>query len=326
MNTMDQLGIIDSIPFSFRDAITQCTPLRPSSLKTFQINVGRVCNQTCRHCHVDASPTRTEMMSQETMECCLSAISLAPGVDTIDITGGAPEMNPGFSFLVKESRSLKKHVIDRCNLTILEEPGYEWLAPFLRDHQVEIVASLPHFSELNTDKQRGRGVFSKSIRALIKLNEMGYGTELPLNLVYNPNGFFLCSSQEQLEKEFKEGLESKYGIRFNSLYCINNMPISRFLNSLVARGKFQDYMETLANAFNPGTLNGLMCRSQISVGYDGWIYDCDFNQMLGLKAKPYMHIAHFDLPSFLAREIVIGNHCYGCTAGAGSSCGGSLID
>jgi radical SAM/Cys-rich protein len=209
-------------------------------------------------------------------------------------------------------------------LTILEEPGFEFLYDFLLEQKVEITASLPHFSEGPTNKQRGNGVFSTSIKALQKLNAMGYGKDLPLNLVYNPNGFFLSSSQSQLESEFKIRLKGDYGIVFHNLYCINNMPISRFLETLIRRGKFQEYMDLLTGAFNPGTLPGLMCRQQISVGYDGAVYDCDFNQMLELKSEPVSHVSEFSSAEFMSRTIRVGNHCFGCTAGAGSSCGGEI--
>ncbi len=296
------------------------------SIKTFQVNVGKRCNQTCVHCHVDAGPTRKEMMTRATVDRCLEIIAGVPGIETVDITGGAPEINPNFRHLVTESRRLGKHVIDRCNLTILEYEGFEYLYEFLSDNRVEIVASLPHFAKSNTDRQRGAGVYDKSINALKKLNELGYGTELPLNLVYNPVGLFLSAPQKQLEREFKQELQRRHGIVFNNLYCINNLPINRFLAFLVRNGRFEDYMETLVTSFNPGTLEGLMCRHQISVGYDGKIYDCDFNQMLELEAQPVGHINGFNLDEFMARRIEIGNHCFGCTAGSGSSCGGEIIE
>ncbi|MBM9592881.1 arsenosugar biosynthesis radical SAM protein ArsS [Leptospira sp. 201903075] len=295
------------------------------SLKVFQINVGRWCNQACRHCHVDASPIRTEMMDKATVDLCLDLISKIPQIETVDITGGAPEGNPHFRYLVEGVRKLGKRVIDRCNLTILEEPGYEWLYEFLAGNQVEIVSSLPSVLENTTDNQRGKGVFQKSITALKKLNDLGYGKTLPIHLVYNPNGLFLSSGQSQLEREYKESLSKKFGIIFNQLFCINNLPINRFLGSLVRAGKFEMYMETLVNAYNPATVEGLMCLDQISVGYDGSVYDCDFNQMLELKSKEVKHLKDFDLQSFLSRDIVVANHCYGCTAGAGSSCGGEIV-
>jgi radical SAM/Cys-rich protein len=298
--------------------------LTPLSLRVFQVNLGKRCNQACRHCHVDASPARTETMSREIMDSCLKALRETDGFGIVDITGGAPEMNPDFRYLAREARALGKHVIDRCNLTILEEPGYEYLYGFLAGQKVEIIASLPHFSAAATDRQRGAGVFAASITALRKLNALGYGKDLPLNLVYNPNGFFLASSQAQLESEFKARLGDEFGVVFNELYCINNMPISRFLETLVRRGKFQEYMDLLAGAYNPGTLDGLMCRHQISVGYDGAVYDCDFNQMLEMKSDPVSHIGEFSAEAFLARTIRVADHCFGCTAGSGSSCGGEI--
>jgi radical SAM/Cys-rich protein len=327
MLVSEQLSHLGSYsdPFFKRINREGATPITGSSLSTFQMNIGKWCNQACKHCHVDASPIRTEMMTKETMDQCLAIIASVPSIKTVDITGGAPEGNRHFRYLVKSVSKLGKHTIDRCNLTILEEPGNEYLYDFLSSHKVEICSSLPYFSESQTNKQRGDGVFEKSIVAIQKLNKLGYGTKLTLNLVYNPVGVFLSSSQRQLEREFKENLFKKFGITFNQLFCINNLPINRFLAALVRAGKFETYMETLVNAYNPQTLEGLMCRHQISVGYDGNVYDCDFNQMLELSAKPFSHISQFHLDSFLEREVVVANHCYGCTAGAGSSCGGELV-
>lgn len=295
------------------------------SLKTFQINLGKWCNQACHHCHVDASPKRTETMGEEIIQKCIYWINNISSVEVVDITGGAPEGHPKFTSIVSESIRAGKHVIDRCNLTILEEEGFSYLYDFLSENKVEIIASLPHFAKSRTDGQRGRGVFDKSIIALQKLNNYGYGSEIPLSLVYNPSGLFLSSDQKQLEREYRENLFSKYNIKFNNLYCINNIPINRFLNSLLKAGKFNDYMDLLSISFNPDTLPGLMCRHQISIGYDGSIYDCDFNQMLDLKVKPIDNITNFNPDEFLHREIIVGNHCFGCTAGAGSSCGGELV-
>ena len=301
--------------------------LKSFSLKVFQINVGKICNQACHHCHVDASPIRTESMNLQTAQKCVEIVkSLGDEVEIIDITGGAPEINPHFKYLVESFAALNKHIIDRCNLTILEEEGHENLHHFLKKHQVEIIASLPHYSASRTDQQRGNGIFDKSITALKKLNQLGYGKEktLPLNLVYNPTGIFLSSSQQQLEREFKENLKAKHKIIFNHLYCINNMPISRFLLSLVKKNKFNQYMQTLKDAFNINTIPFLMCRNQVSIGYDGFIYDCDFNQMLEIKTKPIDHINHWDTEKIKVRQIALGNHCYGCTAGSGSSCSGEI--
>ena len=328
MKEQHQLEHLSGIGQNFSDHLARAVAparLGALSIQTVQINLGRVCNQACHHCHVGAGPQRTEQMSRETADACLALVAGLPQAHTVDITGGAPEMNPEFRRLVTESRSLGKHVIDRCNLTILEEPGHEDLYDFLAANQVEVIASLPHFSAARTDAQRGKGVFEASITALQKLNARGYGraVALPLHLVYNPSGLFLSAPQAELERDFKRRLWDDYGVAFGNLYCINNMPISRFLESLVRAEKFEEYMEMLVNAFNPGTLDGLMCRHQISISYDGFLYDCDFNQMLDLKAE-VASIAEFDAPSFLARTIATANHCFGCTAGAGSSCQGEL--
>jgi radical SAM/Cys-rich protein len=326
MKTAEQLRKLQDHPARFdRAAGTDGRGLRPLTLETFQVNVGKKCNQACRHCHVDASPARNEMMDRETVDLCLEAIASVPEIRTVDITGGAPEINEHFRRIVLECRRLGKHVIDRCNLTILEEPGYEYLYDFLAENEVEVIASLPHYARSNTDRQRGSGVFDTSITALGKLNRRGYGTRLPLNLVYNPVGLYLSSPQKQLEREFKENLDRRFGIVFNHLYCLNNMPINRFLESLLRVGKFEQYMETLVNAFNATTLEGLMCRHQISVGYDGRIYDCDFNQMLELGANPVSHVRDFDHGELMRRRIKTAGHCFGCTAGAGSSCGGEIV-
>ena len=327
MNTQVQLETLAESPAHFGETIQKTSGsavLKPAGLRTFQINVGKVCNQACRHCHVDAGPKRTETMSREIAEACVRVVSSVPEIEVVDITGGAPELNANFRYMVESFRELGKHVIDRCNLTILEVEGQADLAEFLAKHRVEVTASLPHFAASRTDQQRGRGVFDASIRGLQKLNALGYGRspELPLHLVYNPTGIFLSGDQEQLEREFKSAL-AKYDVEFHNLFCINNMPISRFLESLVRAGKFEDYMEVLVNAFNPATLDGLMCRHQVSVGYDGRLYDCDFNQMLDLPAS-VGHIHDFERDAFLNRKIVLHNHCFGCTAGAGSSCGGEL--
>jgi radical SAM/Cys-rich protein len=233
-------------------------------------------------------------------------------------------MNEHFAYFVEECKKLGKHVIDRCNLTILEESGFEHLYDFLVEHDVEVVASLPHFRKSYTDRQRGSGVFEKSIKALKKLNTLGYGEKYSLNLVYNPAGAYLSSPQYQLEREFKENLKKHHDIVFNNLYCINNMPITRFLQTLLQAERFESYMGTLKDAFNPSTLEGLMCRHQISVSYDGYMYDCDFNQMLDMKVSPVSHISEFDYKAVMSRTIKTANHCFGCTAGAGSSCGGEI--
>lgn len=304
-------------------------PLQPSAVDIFQVNVGYMCNQTCKHCHVDAGPDRKEIMTRETMEMCLGAIRKS-NIQTVDITGGAPEMNPHFRWFVDELAAMGRHVMVRCNLTILTvNAKYKELPVFYRDRGVEIVSSLPYYAASHTDRQRGDGVFERSIEALKRLNEVGYGdpsTALKLNLVYNPSGAFLPTSQFQLERDFKKQLIEKHGIVFNQLFCITNMPISRFLEFLIISGNYEAYMEKLVNAFNPSAAFGVMCRNLISVGWDGYIYDCDFNQMLGLKVKvpSSYHVRDFDLQQLLDREIVVNRHCFGCTAGAGSSCGGNI--
>src|SRR3989475_7965329 len=303
-------------------------PLHATGITVFQINVGKLCNQTCRHCHVDAGPDRQEVMTRETAELCIKALA-ETHIPTVDITGGAPELNPNFRWLVEQSRALGRHVIDRCNLTVLLMPSQEDLPEFLARHQVEVIASLPYFRPAQTDAQRGEGVFDKSVHALQKLNKFGYGADgsgLILNLVYNPVGAFLPPTQEAIETQFKRELATRYGITFNHLYTITNMPISRFLEFLVESGNFEGYMQRLANAFNPVAAAGVMCRYTLSVGWDGTLYDCDFNQMLDVPVDFGVprHIRDFAAAQLYTPRIVIGNHCYGCTAGAGSSCGGAM--
>jgi len=321
MEATEQLKLLQENSPLFEGTLSGANtyPVKPLNLKVFQVNIGRKCNQACRHCHVNSSPQDEREMRRETVDLCLDVIRHIDEIETVDLTGGAPEMNENFRYFVSESRKAGKHVIDRCNLTILEEPGYEYLYEFLGDNKVEIVASLPHFRSSSTDHQRGVGVFEKSIQVLQKLNDLGYGNSLPLNLVYNPTGLFLSSQQEQLEREFKEYLKNNYNIVFNNLYCLNNFPINRFLESLIRVGKVADYMEMLVNAYNPCTLQNLMCRHQISVGYDGQLYDCDFNQMLDMNLLPIGHIKDFDYHKIMNRTIRTANHCYGCTAGSGSS-------
>ncbi len=305
-------------------------PLKPTKIDIFQVNVGKMCNQTCKHCHVDAGPDRKEIMTRETMMYCIEALRQSD-IQTVDLTGGAPEMNPHFRWFVEEIRKLGRKVMVRCNLTIIvANPKYHDLPEFFRDHQVEVVSSLPYFSARRTDAQRGEGVFEKSIRALNMLNEVGYGKEgtgLTLNLVYNPTGAFMPSAQESLEKEFKQKLAQGYGISFNRLFAITNLPISRFLEYLIATENYDAYIEKLANAFNPAAAAGVMCRNTISIGWDGYLYDCDFNQMLELKVENTapQHISQFDVQALESRSIVVNRHCYGCTAGAGSSCGGETV-
>ncbi|MFL5343907.1 MAG: arsenosugar biosynthesis radical SAM (seleno)protein ArsS [Hyalangium sp.] len=302
-------------------------PLRPTKLDIFQMNLGKMCNQTCRHCHVDAGPDRREVMSRETMEQCLAALAKT-AIPTVDLTGGAPEMNPHFRWLVEEVRKLGRQVMDRCNLTILETAPHADLPEFFARHRVEVVCSLPHYRALNTDKQRGEGVYEKSIRALKRLNALGYGdgqSGLRLVLVTNPVGAFLPAGQASLEAEWKRELLKNHGIRFDSLFTITNMPISRFLEWLEQSGNLSAYLERLVTAFNPAAALGVMCRNTLSVGWDGQLYDCDFNQMLELpvEAGAPRHIRDFDLTKLEARAIVTDRHCFGCTAGAGSSCGGA---
>jgi radical SAM/Cys-rich protein len=304
-------------------------PLKPAGIEVLQINIGKLCNQTCRHCHVDAGPDRREVMTRETMTWCLDALEKTT-IPTVDITGGAPELNPDFRWLVTECRARGRHVIDRCNLTVLELAPQDDLAAFLADHHVEVVCSLPHYRAPMTDRQRGAGVFEKSIAALRRLNAVGYGhgsAGLRLVLVTNPVGAYLPGSQASLETEWKRELWRLHQIRFDALYCIANMPISRFLEWLIDSGNLEAYMERLVAAFNPAAIGGLMCRSTLSVGWDGQLYDCDFNQMLDLAVAPVGpgHIRDFHLPALEDRPIVVGRHCFGCTAGAGSSCGGATL-
>jgi radical SAM/Cys-rich protein len=303
--------------------------LEAVSLETLQVNVGKLCNQTCTHCHVDAGPHRTEIMTRETIEAVLDVVRRYPSLRTVDITGGAPEMNPQFEYLVEQCRGLDRRVMDRCNLTVFFVRGKKHLPEFLRDHQVEIVASLPCYLEENVDAQRGKTVFARSVDALLRLNQLGYGmpgTGLILNLVYNPLGGKLPPAQPELEQEYKRELRERYGIAFNNLYTITNMPISRFLEDLRSSGQYERYMELLVSNFNLAAVQNVMCRSMISVGWDGTLYDCDFNQMLELPLfkTDSRTIRKFDLAVLDRRRIVIGDHCYGCTAGAGSSCGGAL--
>ena len=302
--------------------------LRAFAIDTLQINVGKLCNQACKHCHVDAGPSRTESMARETVEQVLSAIRKFK-ISTVDITGGAPELNPWFRYLVRRGRNLGCHVLVRHNLTVMFEPGQEDLPQFFSDHQVELVSSLPYFLEQQTDAQRGRGVFEKSIEALHRLNSVGYGlenSELILNLVYNPVGAFLPPQQETIEADFKRELTNRHGISFNHLLTITNMPIKRFLEYLRRSGNEERYMRKLIDAFNPLTVGRLMCRDLVSVDWTGKLYDCDFNQMLDLGVSPELPqtIADFDPEKFGRRRIMTGSHCFGCTAGAGSSCGGAV--
>lgn len=325
-------SVIDGGDCRFSDCLEQAglDPLRASGTQVLQLNLGRVCNQTCSHCHVDAGPDRRETMSRETAEACLRVLS-STSIPTLDLTGGAPELNPHFRWLVSEARKIGRHVIDRCNLTILMVNGFEDLPNFLAEQRVEVVASLPCYLEENCDRQRGDGVFRRSIKALHRLNELGYGqpdSGLILTLVYNPIGVQLPPPQQKLEADYREHLRARYGVEFSRLFSITNMPISRFLDELLRTGQYRSYMQRLVEAFNPATVPNLMCRTTLSVDWRGYVYDCDFNQMLELPVAPGVprHISDFDFALLETRPIVTGQHCLGCTAGAGSSCQGSLAD
>jgi len=293
-----------------------------------QVNVGKICNLTCIHCHVNAGPKRREIMRRETVDRILAWLR-GTSIGTVDLTGGAPEMIPDFRHFVSEARAMGRHVLDRCNLTILLEDGYEGLAEFLRDHEVEIVASMPCYSPANVEEQRGEGVFDASIEALQLLNSLGYArtAELPLHLVYNPNGAFLPGNQQELKADYKRELKGAFGIEFNRLYTITNLPIARFASYLRRNNQYEDYMAVLREAFNPAAVEGLMCRNTISVGWQGEVYDCDFNQQLGMQLKngKPLSLWDLDLAEFARMQILTAEHCFGCTAGAGSSCGGALV-
>jgi radical SAM/Cys-rich protein len=304
-------------------------PLTATGIAVFQINVGKLCNQTCRHCHVEAGPSRTETMSRETAELCLRALEQT-SIPAVDITGGAPELNPNFRWLVERSRGLGRQVMDRTNLTVLLLKSQAGLAEFLAAHEVEIVASLPYFQEQQTDAQRGAGVFAASIEAIRKLNALGYGapqSRLKLNLVYNPAGAFLPPAQHAIESDFRRELQRRYGVAFNTLYALTNVPIGRFKEFLEASGNYERYLQKLVGAYNPGAAAGVMCRYTLSVGWDGTLYDCDFNQMLDVTVDhgAPAHIRDFSAEMLNRRRIVTGQHCYACTAGAGSSCTGASV-
>jgi radical SAM/Cys-rich protein len=315
---------------------TDFLALKRSQLGTLQVNLGYLCNQTCTHCHVNAGPTRTELMSREVVDQILALLQRG-GIHTLDVTGGAPEMNPHFRYLVREAKKLGVQTIDRCNLTILMHPDYPDLAEFLAEQQVIVTASLPCYSEQNVREQRGKGIFDQSIAALQKLNELGYGRrdELQLHLVYNPNGAFLPPPQSGLEADYKRELKDSYGIVFHQLLTITNMPISRFGGMLLAKGLYQPYMQLLKDNFSTANLESVMCRTLISVDWQGYVYDCDFNQMLDWPVEKTaseliasdrgrLHVADLLEGQALPEDIAIGEHCYGCTAGQGSSCSGAL--
>lgn len=305
-------------------------PLKPSKLEILQINVGYMCNQVCAHCHVDAGPDRKEIMTKNTLEQCLLVIKNSD-VKTVDLTGGAPEMNPNFRWFVSEAAKLGiKDFIVRSNLTImLANKKYYDLPDFFKKYNIHVISSMPHWTKEKTDKQRGEGVFNLSIKALQKLNEVGYGlknSDLKLDLVYNPSGAFLPGNQEQLEKDFKIALLDNFGVYFHKLYTITNLPISRFLDYLIASENYEDYMYALVEAFNSKAVNHVMCKNTLSVGWDGHLYDCDFNQMLDMKLDSTIcHINDFNEHKLMNRTISVSQHCYGCTAGAGSSCQGTIV-
>ena len=305
--------------------------LRRRAVEVLQVNMGRYCNLACIHCHVESGPTRTEMMSRETVDAVLRFLT-GTEIPTLDITGGAPELHSDFDYLVESARNMNRHVMDRCNLTVIFEPGKDYLPEFFKRNEVELVCSLPCYSEENVDKQRGKGTFDSSIRALQRLNEIGYGqpdSDLVLNLVYNPVGPHLPPAQEKLDQDYKRILGEQFGIVFNHLYCLSNMPITRYATHLRLRGEYDRYVELLESNFNAATLDQVMCRTLISIGWDGSVYDCDFNQMLDLPIiggdGKALNIASLSLDQAVNRAIIVGDHCYACTAGSGSSCGGALV-
>ena len=304
--------------------------LARSKLTTIQINVGKLCNQACLHCHVEAGPNRKEIMKDEVAERIISLLKNSTDLETFDITGGAPELCPSFRMLASSASKMGLQVIDRCNLTVLSEPGQEDLADFLKVHKIQVIASLPCYSKENVEKQRGGGVFDKSINGLIKLNELGYGvenSELKLDLVYNPLGASLPPAQETLEQAYKKELLELFGIKFNNLYTITNVPIKRFLHQLEREKKYEDYMRLLVNSFNADAAKNIMCRNLVSIGWEGQISDCDFNQMLdmpiGGQRKTIWQIESFN--ELVHQDIAFDSHCFACTAGAGSSCSGALV-
>lgn len=312
--------------------VTDFPPLRRRSIDTLQVNLGYRCNQSCLHCHVNAGPNRTEQMDGMTVDLVLEVLRVRR-IRALDLTGGAPELNAHFRRLTAAARALGVTVIDRCNLTILEEPGHEDLASFLAGHEVQVVASLPCYSQANVDRQRGDGVFDKSIRALRRLNALGYGAEgsgLTLDLVYNPQGPSLPPPQSGLEQDYKRLLAANFGVRFNQLLTITNQPIARFGSTLISKGQFRDYMALLRSAHRPANLAGVMCRSLVSVDWQGALHDCDFNQMLGMPLRAdgrrgaALHLRDLLVRDFADNPIAVADHCYACTAGQGSSCGGAL--
>ncbi len=333
----NQLALFNREPFSNNELESfekklmkqELFPLKPNQLEIFQVNVGYMCNQVCSHCHVDAGPDRKEIMTTETMQLCLDVLKTS-GAKTLDLTGGAPEMNPNFRWFVEEASKIGvEEIIVRSNLTIIRaNKKYYDLPEFFKKHNIHVISSLPHYKRGKTDKQRGDGVFDKSIKALQSLNETGYGmpgSDLKLDLVYNPSGAFLPADQSALEKDFKEALKEDFNIDFHNLFAITNLPVSRFLEYLVARGNYEDYMYALVDAYNPMAAENVMCRNTLSVSWDGYLFDCDFNQMLNLPVTSKgKHLKDFDLEALQKRNIVTSQHCFGCTAGAGSSCQGTV--
>jgi radical SAM/Cys-rich protein len=323
----EQLRLLQAVPLDAEFDARAGTELRPARLEYFQVNLGKLCNMTCKHCHVDAGPDRTDAMMDDATVDLVIAKFRSSCAHTVDLTGGAPELHPRFRSVVQAAVDAGKHVMDRCNLTVLLLPRNAGLVDWLAERNVEIVASLPHYRRPNTDAQRGDGVFERSVRALRVLNAAGYGKGDPqrrLTLVSNPAGAFLGATQASVEREWREGLLQNFSIRFDRLFVLNNMPISRFLEWLLESGNLESYMQRLVNAYNPAAVNGLMCRNTLSVGWDGRLYDCDFNQMLDLEIELQRgpHLRDFDEDAWQRRRIVTARHCFGCTAGAGSSCGG----
>lgn len=326
---MSMSGVLDTLPLFVTRLAEDNLKLTRKAPKILQLNTGKLCNLTCVHCHVNAGPHRKEIITREVIDQILGWLE-GTSIEIVDLTGGTPEMIPDYRYLVERIRRMGKRVMDRCNLTILNEPGYEWVADFYVRHSIEVVASMPCYSADNVNEQRGEGVFDSSIKALQTLNALGYGTEpeLLLNLVYNPVGASLPPEQGPLEADYKRELQKHFGIVFNRLYAITNMPIARFTSYLKRKGAYADYMQLLLEHFNPGSVDGLMCRDTISVDWEGRVYDCDFNQQLGLhhrqQAEPFF-IWNLDLESWLNMPIKTDKHCYGCTAGQGSSCGGATV-
>ena len=325
------MSLASSADFQATLATAGLGELRREQPRTLQVNVGKLCNQACHHCHVDAGPKRTEIMADATVERVLDLLAANPGLELVDLTGGAPELNPGFRRLVERARELGRRVMVRCNLTVTRVAGMEWLPDFYREHDVHLVCSLPCYTEDNVDRQRGKGVFDGSIRALSRLNELGYGRSgsgLRLDLVYNPLGASLPAPQAELAAQYHESLRRHFGVEFHELLTITNMPIARFADQLRRLGEHDRYMGVLVNHFNAATVQGLMCRHLVSVGWDGLLYDCDFNQMLDLPigapgARDIWELG--DVRRLADERIATGPHCFGCTAGAGSGCGGALV-